>query len=72
MRSFDANQVLCPCKKALCFGIMCLSFSKTKGESIRKIIGVDVDQKICVYYRFFNSDGRNKMGPYKETYTQKL
>ena len=63
---FDANQVLLSMQESPLFwyNVPIIYLAKRKGDSIRKIIGVDVNQKYVSITDFLTDDGRNKIGPY--------
>lgn len=63
---FDANQVLMSMQESPLFwyNVPIIYLAKRKGDSIRKIIGVDTDQKYVAITDFLTDDGRNKLGPY--------
>ncbi|MGS2726567.1 cytochrome c biogenesis protein CcsA [Psychroserpens sp. BH13MA-6] len=65
---FDANQVLLSMQESPLFwyNVPVIYLAKRKGDSIRKIIGVDTDQKYVSITDFLTPDGRNKLGPYLE------
>lgn len=65
---FDANQVLLSMQESPLFwyNVPIIYLAKRKGDSIRKIIGVDTDQKYVAITDFLTDDGRNKLGPYLE------
>ncbi|OUS02239.1 cytochrome C biogenesis protein [Flavobacteriales bacterium 33_180_T64] len=65
---FDANQVLLSMQESPLFwyNVPVIYLAKRKGDSIRKIIGVDTDQKYVSITDFLTEDGRNKLGPYLE------
>ena len=63
---FDANQILLSMQESPLFwyNVPIIYLAKRKGDSIRKIIGVDTDQKYVSLVDFLTEDGRNKLGPY--------
>ena len=72
---FDANQVLLSMQESPLFwyNVPIIYLAKRKGDSIRKIIGVDPDQKYVSITDFLTDDGRNKIGPYlKEAYAAEI
>ncbi len=66
--TFDANQVMLSMQESPLFwyNVPIIYLAKRKGDSIRKIIGVDTDQKYVAITDFLTEDGRNKLGPYLE------
>ncbi|WP_047545634.1 cytochrome c biogenesis protein [Psychroserpens sp. Hel_I_66] len=72
---FDANQVLLSMQESPLFwyNVPIIYLAKRKGDSIRKIIGVDKDQKYVSITDFLTDDGRNKIGPYlKDAYAAEV
>lgn len=72
---FDANQVLLSMQESPLFwyNVPIIYLARSKGDSIRKIIGVDNDQKYVSITDFLTDEGRNKIGPYlKEAYAAEI
>ncbi|MFT5244242.1 MAG: hypothetical protein ACI8QQ_002178, partial [Psychroserpens sp.] len=72
---FDANQVLLSMQESPLFwyNVPIMYLARSKGDSIRKIIGVDTDQKYVSITDFLTDDGRNKIGPYlKDAYAAEI
>ncbi|WP_040280968.1 cytochrome c biogenesis protein CcsA [Psychroserpens damuponensis] len=68
---FDANQVLLSMQESPLFwyNVPIIYLAKRKGDSLRKIIGVDESVKYVSITDFLTDDGRNKIGPYlKDAY----
>ncbi len=65
---FDANQVMLSMQESPLFwyNVPIIYLAKRKGDSIRKIIGVDESQKYVAITDFLEQDGTYKLGPYLE------
>ncbi|WP_223033477.1 cytochrome c biogenesis protein CcsA [Hanstruepera marina] len=65
---FDANQVFLSIQESpmLWYNVPIIYLKPKKGDSIRKIIGVETDQKYIALVDFFTPEGNYKLAPYLE------
>ena len=65
---FDANQVFLSIQESplLWYNVPIIYLKLKKGDSIRKLIGVDKDEEYVSLVNFFTEDGGYKLAPYLE------